>query len=116
MFPFVPPPPVRYAPPDAEHVPLHSKSSCKNMARASGGCKYYAPSKLGGGGGHKRKRSKKEVAFSYYDRRTFSKNVHNASNFSFDLGMERPVYAICAFEKIDASRQTHDATVLSYLL
>ena len=49
MFPFVPPPPVRYAPPDAEHVPLHSKSSCKNMARASGGCKYYAPSKLGGG-------------------------------------------------------------------
>ena len=28
-----PPPPV------TEHVPLHSKSLCKNMARASGGCK-----------------------------------------------------------------------------
>ena len=32
-----PPPPVRYAPPVTEHVPLHSKSLWKNMARASGG-------------------------------------------------------------------------------
>ena len=56
------------------------------------------------------------VQTSYYDRRTFNKNVHNASNFSFDLGMERPVYVICAFEKIDVTRQTHDASVLSYFL
>ena len=32
-------PPVRYAPPVTEHVSLHSKSLCKNIARASGGCK-----------------------------------------------------------------------------
>ena len=37
-FSFVPPP-VRYAPEVTEHVRLHSKSSCKNMARLSGGCK-----------------------------------------------------------------------------
>ena len=36
-------------PPDTEHVPLHSKSLCKNMARASWGRKY-ALTKLGGGG------------------------------------------------------------------
>ena len=29
-----------------EHMLLHSKSSCKSMARASGG-KQYAPTKLG---------------------------------------------------------------------
>ena len=33
-----------------ERVPLHSKSLCKNIARAS----LYAPTKLGGG--HKQKR------------------------------------------------------------
>ena len=33
-------PPVRYAPPPVtDHVPLHSKLLCKNIARASGGCK-----------------------------------------------------------------------------
>ena len=34
--------PVRYAPPITEHVPLNSKTLCKNIARAVGG---------GGGGG-----------------------------------------------------------------
>ena len=34
-----------------EHVPLHSTSSCKNMAPSSGGCKLHAPSKLGGTNG-----------------------------------------------------------------
>ena len=38
-------------PSDTEHVPLHSKSQCKNIARASGGCKWYAPTKLGGTNG-----------------------------------------------------------------
>ena len=33
-FPSVPP--VRYGHPDTEQVSLHSKSLCKNMARASG--------------------------------------------------------------------------------
>ena len=47
-FPFVPP--VRYAPPPPQlQSTLHSKSLCKNMARASVGCKLYAPTKLGGG-------------------------------------------------------------------
>ena len=39
QFHLCPPPPVRYAPPVTEHVSLNSKSLCKNMARASGGCK-----------------------------------------------------------------------------
>ena len=37
-FPFVPPQYVML-PPVTEHVSLHSKSLCKNIARASGGCK-----------------------------------------------------------------------------
>ena len=45
---------VRYAPPVTENVPLHSKSLCKNMALASGGCKYIAPTKLGGSTNGKR--------------------------------------------------------------
>ena len=39
LFRLCPPPPVRYAPPDTDHVSLHSKSLCKNFARASGACK-----------------------------------------------------------------------------
>ena len=47
-FPFVPP--VRYAALALkESVPLHSKSLCKNTARASG-CANNEPIKLGGGG------------------------------------------------------------------
>ena len=34
-----PPPPSTYVPPVTEHVPLHSKSSYKNVARASRACK-----------------------------------------------------------------------------
>ena len=57
-----PPPPLQYVmppppsstlcppPPVTEHVPLHSKSLGKKMARASGGANN-APTKLGGGGG-----------------------------------------------------------------
>ena len=51
-FPFVPPPPpVRYAPLVTEHVSLHSKSLCKNMARASGGANNMRPLSFGGGVG-----------------------------------------------------------------
>ena len=45
-FPFVPPPPVRYAtppPPVTEHVSLHGISLCKNIARASGGANNMRP-------------------------------------------------------------------------
>ena len=31
---------------------------------------------------------KNNIDFSYYERKTFYKNVHNATNFFFDLGME----------------------------
>ena len=51
------PPPVGYPPPVTEHVPLHSKSSRKNMARASGGPNKMYP--LNWGGGTNGKRSKK---------------------------------------------------------
>ena len=37
-FPFVPPAQNVMRLQDTEHVPLHSKSSCKNIARASGEC------------------------------------------------------------------------------
>ena len=55
-FPFVPPPPQYVMrPPVTEHVPLHSKSLCKNMARASGGANNMLcamlPLSWGGGGG-----------------------------------------------------------------
>ena len=42
---------------------------------------------------------KNNVDFSYYERKTFYKNVPNATNFLFDLGMEsgmeRPQYNNC---------------------
>ena len=44
---------------------------------------------------------KNNVNFSYYERKTFYKNVPNATNFLFDLGMEsgmeRPQYIIVGF-------------------
>ena len=44
---------------------------------------------------------KNNVDFSYYERKTFYKNVPNATNFLFDLGMEsgmeRPQYIIVDF-------------------
>ena len=40
-------------PPVTELVPLHNKSLYKNMTRASGGSKYYAPTKVGAGEGEK---------------------------------------------------------------
>ena len=52
-FPFVPPQYVKL-PPIREHVLLHSKSLCKDMASASGGANNMHP--LSWGGGHKRKR------------------------------------------------------------
>ena len=46
---------------------------------------------------------KNNVDFSYYERKTFYKNVHIATNFLFDVGMESgmegPQYIIVGFEK-----------------
>ena len=57
---------------------------------------------------------KNNVDFSYYERKTFYKNVPNATNFLFDLGMEsgaeRPQYIIIGFEKCNVNEQTHDAS------
>ena len=57
---------------------------------------------------------KNNVDFSYYERKTFYKNVPNATNFLFDLGMEsgmeRPQYLIIGFENKNANEQTHDAS------
>ena len=57
---------------------------------------------------------KSNVDFSYYERKTFYKNVPNATNFLFDLGMEsgmeRPQYIIVGFENNNVNEQTHDAS------
>ena len=57
---------------------------------------------------------KNNVDFSYYERKTFYKNVPNATNFLFDLGMEsgkeRPQYIIVGFENNNVNEQTHYAS------
>ena len=56
---------------------------------------------------------KNNVDFSYYETKTFYKNVPNANNFLFDLGMqsgiEGPQYIIVGFENNNVNEQTHDA-------
>ena len=56
---------------------------------------------------------KNNVDFSYYERKTIYKNVPNATNFLFDLGMEsdkeRPQNIAVGFEKNNVNEQTHDA-------
>ena len=57
---------------------------------------------------------KNNVDFSYYERKTFYKNVPNTINFLFDLGMESgmeiPQYIIVGFENNNVIEQTHDAS------
>ena len=57
---------------------------------------------------------KSNVEFSYYERKTFYKNVPNATNFLYDLGMEigmeRSQYIITAFENNNVNEHTHDAS------
>ena len=57
---------------------------------------------------------KNNVDFSYYKRKIFYKNLPNATNFLFDLGiekgMERPQYIIVGFENNKVDEQTHDAS------
>ena len=61
---------------------------------------------------------KNNVDFSYYERKTFYKNVPNATNFLFDLGMEsgmeRPQYIIVDFEK-NVNEQTHAANTFDVM-
>ena len=62
---------------------------------------------------------KNNVDFSYYERKTFYKNVPNASNFLFDLGMEsgmeRPQYITVGFENNNVNEQTHDASTFDVM-
>ena len=62
---------------------------------------------------------KNNVDFSYYERKTFYKNVPNATNFLFDLGMEsgmeRPQYIIVGFEISNVNEQTHDASTFDIM-
>ena len=62
---------------------------------------------------------KNNVDFSYYERKTFYKNVPNATNFLFDLGMEsgmeRPQYIIVGFENNNINEQTHDASTFDIM-
>ena len=57
---------------------------------------------------------KNNVDISYYERKTFYKNVPNTTNFLFHLGMEsgmeRPQYIIVGFENNNVNEQTHDAS------
>ena len=64
--------------------------------------------------------SKKNNAdLSYYERKTFYKNVPNATNVLFDLGMEngmeRAQYIIVGFESNKVNEQTHDASIFHIL-
>ena len=60
---------------------------------------------------------KNNVDFSYYERKTFYKNVPNATNFFFDLGMEsgieRRQYIIVGFE--NNNDLTHDASTFDIM-
>ena len=75
-------------PPITEHALLHSKSLSKNMARASVGYKYYAPTKRAGG--HKRKRSKKRLYASmlllYTQQMTFNSDFFFVKSKVRDFG------------------------------
>ena len=67
----------------------------------------------------KRLNKKNNVDFSYYERKTFYKNVPNATNFLFHLGMEsgmeRPQYIIVGFENNNFNEQTHDASTFDVM-
>ena len=57
---------------------------------------------------------KNNVDFSYYERKAFYKDVPNATNFLFALGiesgMERPQYIVVGFENNNVNEHTHDAS------
>ena len=62
---------------------------------------------------------KNNVDFSFYERKTFCKNVPNATNFLFDIvmesGMERPQYIIVGFENNNVNEKTHDASTFDIM-
>ena len=63
---------------------------------------------------------KNNVDFSYYERKTFHKNVPNATNFLLDLGiefcMERSQCIIIGFENNNPNEQSHDASTFDIII
>ena len=59
------------------------------------------------------------IDFSYYEIKTFYKNVPNATNFLLDhgmeSGMERPQYIIIGFENSNVNEKTHDASTFDII-
>ena len=55
------------------------------------------------------------VDFSYFERKRLYKNVPNATNFLFDLGIERPQYIIVEFENNIVKEQNHDASTFDIM-
>ena len=64
-------------------------------------------------------RKKNNVDFSYFERKTFYKNVPNATKFLFDLGVERGMetqqYIIVGFENNNFNEQTHDSSTFDIM-
>ena len=62
---------------------------------------------------------KNNVDFGYYERKTIYKNVPNATNVLFALGMEsgmeRPQNIIVGFENTNVNEQTHDASTFDIM-
>ena len=63
---------------------------------------------------------KNNIDLSYYERKTFYKNVPNGTNFLFDLGMEngmeRQQYIIVGFENNNVNEQSHDASTFDIMI
>ena len=62
---------------------------------------------------------KNNTDFSYYERKTFYKDVPKATNFLCDLGMEsgmeRPQYKIIGFENNNVNKKTHYASAFNIM-
>ena len=57
------------------------------------------------------------IDFNFYERKTFYKNVSDATNFLFDIGIEScfeiPQYIIVTFENSNFNDQTIDASIFN---
>ena len=63
--------------------------------------------------------ARNNIDISYYERKTFYKNVPNAANFLFDLvmesGMKIPQNILIGFENNNVYEQTHDASTFDIM-
>ena len=60
--------------------------------------------------------NKNNIDFSFYERKTFYKNIPDATNFLFDIGVESgfeiPQYTIVSFENHNVDDQTNHSSIL----